>query len=61
MRAIFAVVTFAVLLFACEHATPGHSPKSRINSPRCVSDFECGDDQRCVKEQHRPDGICAKQ
>jgi hypothetical protein len=59
MRVILVLVVFSLSILACEHAAPGHSPKSKINSPRCVSDIECGDDQHCVKEEHRPDGICA--
>jgi hypothetical protein len=49
----------AIVLFACAHAAPGEEPSSELNSPRCVTDIECGRDQRCIKEENRPDGICA--
>ncbi|MGH7281258.1 MAG: hypothetical protein ACRELY_07035 [Polyangiaceae bacterium] len=49
----------AIALFACAHAEPGKEPQNVLNSPRCVTDVECGADQKCIKDEHRPDGICA--
>ena len=48
-----------LIFFACAHAEPGKEPEDLLNSPRCVTDVECGTDQKCIKEQDRPDGICA--
>ncbi|HEX7666694.1 MAG TPA: hypothetical protein VF407_19335 [Polyangiaceae bacterium] len=58
-RYAFVVFSAAVSLLACAHAAPGQEPASELNSPRCVTDIECGRDQRCIKEENRPDGICA--
>lgn len=52
-------VSAAIALFACAHAEIGQEPSEELNSPRCVTDVECGHEQRCVKEENRPDGICA--
>jgi hypothetical protein len=58
-RALLLVLA-AIILFACAHAAPGEEPSNELNSPRCVTDIECGRDQRCIKEANRPDGICAQ-
>jgi hypothetical protein len=58
-RQVLLLVVAGIVLFACAHAGPGEEPSSELNSPRCVTDIECGRDQRCIKEENRPDGICA--
>jgi len=60
MHVFFTMAVLAISIVACERATPGHSPTSHVNSPRCVSDIECSQEQHCIKEEHRPDGICGK-
>lgn len=59
MRAPLAIVALLLSVGACEHTTSGNAPKSRLNSPRCVTDIECGQYQHCVKKGHHADGICA--
>lgn len=58
---LHAPLFFCVTLFffACAHAESGKEPEDLLNSPRCVTDVECGADQKCIKDQDRPDGICA--
>ena len=48
----------SLLILACERVPNSKAPKSKLNSARCISDIECGQDQKCVKKEKHPDGIC---